>query len=216
MAFWNTCISDNDRWESVEPKKRKPDDKAPTGTTDVAVEMLVHAKKMWTDISPVCTTETTPGDEWNTYLMWRGFKMAMLTQGVKEVAVTYRREVNPPTLRLSGVSMLDDEYGQETYGKFCGEVAYVEAMLRQWPTVLPDAAGNFRLMVDKGEYGRVEVGNDEIKYARVTSYSDKEKRGRWGYVDSREMMAFTLKITGQIDTKDEKGSERELDSLMEL
>lgn len=196
--------------------KKKVDDKAPQGTTDEAREILKHAQQMWKDISPVCTIEVPQGDEWNSYLMWRGNKMAMLTQGVKEVAVTYQLEINPPTIRLSGVSMLDEKAGQEKFGKFCGEVAYVENIIRTWPTVLLDAAGNIRLMVDKGEYGRIEFTSTEVKYARITQYSDKEKRGRWGYVDSREMMKYTLKITGQIDNIDDKKLGKELDSLMEL
>lgn len=202
-------------WNDKKPAKTV-NEQAPKGTTDTAREMLKNAIDMWCELSPVCTTESTEGDEWNVYLAWRSYRMAMLTLGVDSVAVTYRRQVNPQTFRASGVDMLDTESGQTKYGKFCGEISLLEAMLRHWPTVLPDAAGNFRLMVDKGEYGRVEVLDREIKYARVTSYNDKEKRGRWGYVDLREMMAFSEKITGQIDEKDEKKVSRELDSLMEL
>ena len=196
--------------------RKQANKQAPKGTTDEAKEILKHAQKMWKDISPVCTIEVPKGDEWNSYLMWRGNKMAMLTQGVKEVAITYQRDINPPTIRLSGVSMLNEKAGQEKYGKFCGEVAYVENIIRTWPTVLSDAVGNLRLMVDKGEYGRIEFGSTEVKYARIMQYSDKEKHGQWGYVDSREMLKYTLKITGQIENIDDKKLTKELDSLMEL
>lgn len=197
-------------------KKKKTDDKAPQGTTDTAREVLEHARQMWKDISPVCTVDIPEDDEWNSYLKWRGNKMAMLTLGVKEVAITYQREINPPTIRLSGVDMLEQEDGQKKFGRFCGEVAYVENIIRTWPTVSVDSVGNLRLMVDRGEYGRIEFGSTEVKYARITQYSDKEKHGRWGYVDSREMMKYTLKITGQIETIDGRKLDRELDSLMEL
>ena len=196
---------------------RKPVNKqAPKGATDKAKEILARAHEMWREISPVCTVDVPKDDEWNTYLMWRGNKMAMLTLGVNEVAITYKMEINPPTIRLSGVSMLDEEAGQKKYGKFCGEVAYVENIIRTWPTVMSDTVGNLRLMVDKGEYGRIEFCSTEVKYARITQYSDKEKHGRWGYVDSREMLKYTLKITGQIDSIDDRNLEKELDSLMEL
>jgi len=207
---------DKKKDEPADGKKRKPVQKAPEGTTRDASEIVKHAHNMWKEISPVCTVEVSPGDEWNSYLMWRGNKMAMLTQGVNEVAVTYQKEINPPTIRLCGISMLNEEPGQKKFGKFCGEVAYVESIIRAWPTTLSDAAGNIRLMVDKGEYGRIEIGTTEVKYERITEYSDKEKRGRWGYVDSRELMQYTLKITGQIDRNDEKKLAMELDSLMKL
>lgn len=196
--------------------KREDKMHAPEGTTEGAAAICQHAIKMWKEISPVCTVDVPDGDEWNHYLLWRGNKMAMLTQGVKEVAITYQREVNPPTIRLNGVSMLHEKAGQEKFGKFCGEIAYVENMIRVWPTVLADSVGNLRLMVDKGEYGRVEVNSEEVKYARVTKYSDKEKTGKWEYVDSRTMMAYTLSITGQIEKIDDNKLAKELDSLLEL
>lgn len=196
--------------------KTKVNEQAPKGTTDEAAGILKHAQKMWKEISPVCTVELPNDDMWNSYLLWRGHKMAMLTQGVNEVAIVYKKEINPPTIRLSGVSMLNEESGQKKFGKFCGEVAFVENIIRAWPTVLNDAVGNIRLMVDKGEYGRIEITSGEVKYNRIIQYSDKEKRGRWGYVDSRELMQYTLKITGQIDKIDEKKLDKELDSLMEL
>lgn len=197
-------------------RKKKEIKREPKGSTDGARKILDDALKMWRDISPVCTAEVPEGDEWNTVLMWRGFSMATLTLGVKEVAITYNREINPPTIRLTGVSMLDEERGQQKYGKFCGEVAYLELLVRTWPTVLTDSAGNLRLMVDKGEYGRIEVTTSEIKYCKVVKYSDRTRSGTWAYTDLRNLMKYTLSITGQIDQIDDRKTGRELDSLMEL
>lgn len=189
---------------------------APIGTTGKARELLDEAIRMWTEISPVCTVDADKGDEWNTYFVWRGHRLALLTLGVEEVMATYKVEVDPASIRLKGVSMLNEDAGQKKFGAFCGKISCLESMLREWPTVVPDSVGNFRLLYGKGEYGRVEVDSTEMKYARVVSYSDTAKKGKWQYGDLDSMIKYTGKITRQIDAKDEKSIGRELASLMEL
>ena len=197
--------------------QQRPVSHIAAGSTDKTMEVLNRALEMWKEVSSNCTaSKVDEGDKYNTILKWRGHQMAMLTLGVDEVAVTYSREVNPPTIRLGGVSMLTEKQGREKYGRFCAEISYLESMINKWPTVLPDAYGNIRLLYGKGEYGRVEVTPEEVKYRHITGYSDTSKKGNQALTDLRRMMAYTLSIVGQIDKHEQQDLDGELNSLMEL
>lgn len=181
-------------------------------------KLLASAINLWCNISPVCTVEAAKGDEWNTYLNWRGHRMGMLTRGDNMVAFTCSTQVDMSKHYYSGVNVIEEgsDKGSKVYGSYVGLVTLLEAMVRKWPTVTPDAAGNLRLLIGKGEYGLVEITRGELKYYKVESYDDKAKRGKWRLCDLNVMVAYTDSITGQIDEKDEQKLKKELDSLMEL
>ena len=186
------------------------------GTTTTDNPVLDEAIGMWTSISPVCTVRRMDGDEWNHELLWRGRKLGLLTAGDRSVVFTCSCQPDPEGGYVSGVNVLGiGGTGDRNYGGFVGKVSALESMVRQWPTVLPDAMGNLRLMVGNGEYGLVEFTMFGLKYRRVTRY-DKEKGGRWVYGDLDSMLRFTGSITGQIETIDGRKVAEELDSLMSL
>lgn len=187
------------------------------GTTTTDNDTLKEVFGMWTGISPVFTVEQLPDDKWNYNLMWRGHKMGLVTEGIDGmVAFTCTRQVDPRKFRVNNVLTIGDSYaGSRDFCTYVGKMAMLEGLVRQWPTVLPDAAGNLRLLIGEAEYGLIDIASTELKYRQVTS-TDGKGHGTWGYTDLESLAAYTNRITKGVDTIDERKVEKELDSLLEL
>lgn len=185
--------------------------------SDNVVDKLVErACSLWRSVSPVCTV--TSYDKWNMMLKWRGVDLALLTKGSETVMVSVRRAIDGPMQSHGIIIIKDDETseGKNRFARFVNEVTYLETVMRMWPDMSTDSAGNFLLKVGNGEYGKVEVTVSDLRYAIITSYDDRRKTGKWGYVDLKKLMAYTMSITQQIDKKVEKDTREDLDSLLEL
>lgn len=195
--------------------KKKPYDSG--NSTKNSDELLGHAMKMWKEIAGTCTVEQLPDDRWNYWLMWRDIKMALLTQMEDDVAVSFKVEINPTTLRLhDAIIQLSTDSGKEKFGKFCGEVSYTESIMRLWPSVKRDTGGNYICGDGKGEYARVMVSLTDIKYNIITQYTPGTKDGRWQSVDSRRFCAYTHSILNLFRTNEDKKQKQRMDHLMEL
>jgi len=196
-------------------QRKRPRDSGKT--TELSDDLLKRAKEMWGEVSNNCVVEQIEGDEWNYRLKWRDMEVALLTQMENDVAVTFKVDINPATLRLNdAIIQLSEDRGKEKFGKFCGEVSFSESTLRLWPSVKRDEGGNYICGDGKGEYARVLCTMSEIKYTIITQYKPGTKDGRWQYVDSRKFSEYTHTILNLFKRNEDNREKRSLDALMEL
>lgn len=183
-----------------------------TTTTDSS--SLADALNMWTSISPVCTVSCDMHDEWNHDILWRGHIFGLITQGSGMIGFTSKVCLGRDPYACIPVSIAEHP---EVYGGFCGYVSRMEAMVRQWPDVLLDAAGNIRLLYGKGEYALIEFSINEVKFRKVKSVNKYNPRlSTWEYTDLEVMERYTESIVSQIDEKDDQKLADEIRELLTL